>query len=233
MLPHSGVPPQILGDRLYFRDEGTYEDDKRLSWLDVKPPAPKAPSRLVYFDEDTHLVGSEGPRWENVWSYGVAAGGGGTVWIATGNTIGAQTLIRWTPEAGYRVALYNDSTDFNGEFFAKDSWENTDSDILSVTGIEAPTGNGSFHAIGPKGMFEITNTQIKTLVRFRTTTQEIPTADGYVSHWNWIPTHLIALSPRVYFVGGHFGGLYLLKQQQSGGFQVVPLDDSPTPPLHF
>lgn len=131
-LPYGPLPPQQFGDRLYFRDERRNEDDERLSWLEGP-----APSALTYFDEHVGVVGSEGPRWENVWSY--AQTSDGKLWLSAGSIIGSSTLLNWNEQDGYHIALCNDATQFNGDLFGSggDLRESAPNHALAVTGLEA------------------------------------------------------------------------------------------------
>lgn len=225
-LPFSGIPPQLLGNRLYFRDEGYGEDDKRLSWLPLNVPAPpNAPPGIAYFDEDTGMVGSDGPRWENVWSVAYTAGTSptGTLWIASGHIYGQPSLLCWTPGGGYRIALFNGRTHFGGDFFENgDLEQDYDPATVTVTGIETPKTDGSFRVIGPHGIYEIKAGTIRPLLRF--------TGTG-----DWIPTHLLALKPGVTLLGGHFGGVYLLKTKaiSKQAFRVIRLDERIGPPIRL
>ena len=210
-LPCCALPTQQIGARLYFRDEGYYEDDKRLSWLEKS-----APGARVFFDDDIGLVGSEGPRWENVWSY--AETKDGALWLTAGSITGSQTLLKWTRRAGYQVALFNDATTFNGEFFGASSREDTAAHVLAITGIEAQS-DGSVYVIGPHGLFQISGHRLFPLLRFTK------------APYDWLPTHLLTLDAHTFLAGGHFGGVYLFRKGADGAFQVFALGENRGAPM--
>jgi len=205
-LPYGVLPPQQFSARLYFRDEGRNEDDKRLSWLEGS-----APDAVTYFDEHVGVVGSEGPRWENVWSY--AQTSDGKLWLSTGSIIGSSTLLNWNAQDGYHIALCNDATQFDGDLFGSegDLRENTPNHALAVTGLEARPDN-SLSVIGPHGLFSILDDRLTPLLRFRNTPND------------WIPTHLLTLHANAFLVGGHFGGTYLFRKGTKGEYRVFSLE---------
>ena len=200
-LPYGVFPPQQLGSRLYFRDEGRNEDNKRLSWLDRS-----VRDTPFYFDEHVGVVGPEGPRWENVWSY--AATPNGALWLTTGSIIGSLSLLKWNGgREGYRIALFNDAATFSGELLGEDFQKDTPLHALALTGLEAMPDN-SIHAIGPHGLFSIDDQHLTPLLRFRNAPHE------------WIPTHLLTLNASAFLTGGHFGGIYLFRKAANGDYNV-------------
>ena len=202
-LPDGALPPQRLGLRLYFRDEGLNEDDKRLSWLEG--PTSNAP---IYFDEHVGLVGSEGPRWENVWSYVQTPDR--ALRLTPGSIISSPSLLRWDQSKGYQIALFNDSTTFQGDLLGEDSRENASRQAFAATGLEARADNG-VHVIGPHGLISVLDHRLTPLLRFQQTPRD------------WIPTHLLTLNANAFLVGGHFGGVYLFRKGAEGSYHVFPL----------
>lgn len=202
-LPYGILPPQKFGSRLYIRDEGREEDDKQLSWREEN--SPNAP---VYFTQHVGLVGPEGPRWENVWSYLQTPDG--TLWISAGNIIGSASLIRWNKETGYRIALWNNGVHFDGELLGEDAREDTPNHTLAITGIATRPDN-SLLLIGPHGLFRLQDRRITPLLRFRREPND------------WIPTHLLELDSDTFLAGGHFGGIYRFHKGADGLYHVSPL----------
>ena len=210
-LPDLALPPEILGDRLVFRDEGRYEEDKGLSWISLK-----GTGGPVRFDEHIGLVGPSGPRWENVWD--LARTGDGAWWIATGSLINRQSLLRWTKREGYRVAIYNDATTWSPDFLAfQDSRE--DPKGLAMTALAARP-DGGLDAIGPHGFFTLQGGEIERHFQFVQTPKD------------WIPSRLLRLGPDRWLLGGHFGGLFLM-EKGAGGFTATGWDDRTGPPLRW
>ncbi len=134
-IPVALVPPARFGNRIYLRDEGWGEDNKRLWWIDLDS------GHIVKFDEACGFVTSEGPRWENVMSYAVEPGG--RLWLTPG-----YSLVRWDAAQGYRVALMNGKPVFDGQLIESQS---ADSPSLSQGWTLASNGaekTQSFAAVG-------------------------------------------------------------------------------------
>lgn len=203
-LPECILPAELRPDRLVFRDEGQNEDDKRLYWIDRTKP-----SKLFQFEENVGVVGTEGPRWENVWDY--ARTKQGDWWISTGPDISENSLLQWSPKAGYKVAL----------LFGQPKWipellpiEHSDEKGLnaqtSITGLELGSG-GELRGVGPVGLYTIRRDRIEQTLRFTTIPKD------------WIPTKLLTVSPTVQLVGGQYGGLFLLERTH-GSAHAIELD---------
>jgi len=202
-LPFCALPAKKIGERIFFRDEGEHEDDKRLSWISGE-------KALTIFDQDVGVVGSEGPRWENVWDYTMSTLG--ELWIATGSSINSQSLVRWTPSGGYRVALWNDSVKWTPNLLTfDDSQSKGPEHRFAVTGLE--TGAQGVTAVGPHGLFNLREGQVHAELEFRHAPQD------------WFPSELLTLSSSVRLVGGHFGGLFLLRRSGDGRTTARGLDD--------
>jgi hypothetical protein len=216
-LPASAAPPRLWGNRLYLRDEGHHEDDKRLWWLDLAKGG-----GLVSFDRHVGLVGSDGPRWETVWSWARAADG--TLWLAAGSSVSNQSLLTWNKEMGYRIALLHDRTTYTKMWSSEDSWEDTAPESVAITGIEVPE-TGGVTIVGPRGLFQIEGGKLLPLLRFQMRSHD--PAD------KWTPTHLLTLPDGSYLIGGHWGGLYRLYKSAQGRWQAVALDEKIGPPVTF
>lgn len=48
--------------------------------------------------------------------------------------------------------------------------------------------------------------------------------DG-VGHWHWDPTDVLFLSDNSYLISGSFGGIYILRQDQSRRWSLKSLDE--------
>ena len=213
-FPVTVLPPEKLGDRLVFHDEGRGENDKRLSWVDLTHP-----KGLMTFDRHVGVVGSYGPRWENVWDYRRIANG--DWWMAVGHDAEDASLLRWNPKEGYRVALYNGTLGWTGDFFSSPGAQESDPKArLAVTGLEARP-EGGVTAVGPYGLFAITGDSIRPLLDFK----------GETDHWT--PTTLLTLDRGRILLGGHWGGVILLSPKPGGGYEATSLTFSKGDPLRF
>lgn len=210
-LPWSGPPPYKVGTRVYFRDEGRGEDDKRLWWLELERPG-----RLVPLDRDCGLVGSEGPRWENVPSYATTPEG--DLWAAVGTDISGRSLLRRMADGRYQVAIMNGKVKFDGNLLG------VNSSAIDVSAV-AVRAEGTLLVAGRTGLYRISSGRIEPLVSFGNTSQEIAIDGGKsIYHWDWEPAQLLELADKRYVIGGMFGGIYVLQRQSTDGFTVLPVD---------
>jgi hypothetical protein len=225
-LPIALVPPERYGNRIYLRDEGWGEDNKRLWWIDLDS------GHIAKFDEACGLVTSEGPRWENVWSYAVEPDG--RLWLAPG-----YSLVRWDPAGGYRVALMNGKAVFDGQLLESQDLDPSSLSkgwTLASNGAEktqsfASVGlllraDGALDVMGPNGLFRVAGDTITPLVAFKNTMQDIPknaTDDG-LKDWALDPTHFLPLDHDAYLIGSHWEGLYLLAKDAGGVYRFTLLD---------
>jgi hypothetical protein len=209
-LPWSGPPPLKVGSRIYFRDEGRGEDDKRLWWLELEEPR-----RLLSLDADCGMVGPEGPRWENVASYAVTPEG--DLWAAVGNDHAGRSLLRRARDGKYRVAIMNGKVAFDGQLLSSDS-------AIGISAV-AVDGVDTLLAAGPTGLYRVQPGRIDPVVSFANTAQEISMEGGRnVYHWGWQPTEILDLGEGRYVISGMFGGIYLLHRQPTGEFGLQSLD---------
>lgn len=213
-FPDCVLPPRKIADRLVFRDEGRHEDDKRLAWIDLAHP-----KGLVSFDQNVGVVGSEGPRWENVWDY--ATDGTDGWWVSTGHVSGATSLLRWTPGMGYRVALYHESIAGMSDPFGRDRAKSGPAARrFPITGLEAGR-DGRLTAIGPDGLYALEGKRLRTLLRFENSPK------------GWTPSTLRRLNATTTLAGGHWGGLFLLERRPSGATVAQNVGDRLSPALRL
>ena len=214
VLPRSGPPPKQFGDKLYFRDEGHGEDNKRLSWIDLKKPVV-----LHYLDEDVGLVGSSGPNWENVPSYHVTEEG--TLWAAVGRY--GQSVLHRTANGKYSIATLNKSVRFTPDL--RDSGRNDQGLFLSAV---ASDSGGRMLFVGGSGLYRLDGLQLKQELAFTNASQKIPIKFNNrdsVLHWSWDPTQIITLQKDSYFISGEFGGVYHLERDTQGNWKIESLDE--------
>jgi hypothetical protein len=236
-IPWSLVPPLRVGNRIYLRDEGRGEDDKRLWWIDLDHGGD-----ISCFDKDCGVVGPAGPRWENVWSFAVEPSG--RLWAAAG-----YSLLRWDPTAGYHVALMNGNPAFTGELIrgtdpatTNTSWtqidphDSSETVALAITGIALGPAPDTITLCGPKGLFRLTGNVLTPLLTFTKTAQEVPmgelnptTKEENVYHWSLDPTHLLPFGKDSWLIGGHWEGVYLLARDKNGAYQFTALDEKSEP----
>ena len=208
-LPKSGPPPQKVGHRIYFRDEGIGEDDKRLWWLDLTDE----PS-LVALDHDVGVVGPLGPRWEHASSFCVTRTG--VLWAALG--AGSRTVIRRSEEGNYGLAVVNNSVRFDGELQGGDRDDGLD---ISAVALDRA---GRLIAGGNSGLYAFDQKRIRQLVAFKTGTDGSSDADGDAG-LGWDPSDILDLGGGRYLLSGMFGGIYLLEGQGGSGYRVTLVDD--------
>lgn len=202
-LPLTAVPPWLIADRLYFRDEGKGENKKMLSWVVLSEGAKRS-----YLHKDTGLVGPRGPRWENVSSF---SSRGDTLWAAAGTA-----LLRWSKAEGYRIALINGSTTFDGNILGS-LYDEKLADRTPVQGIEI-ADDDSVNLIGPHGLYRLKGNTLKVRVRFKNTNQK-------AMHFNLTPSTLLTVGENAYFVGSTFDGIYLLTKDPGGAWRFKTLDE--------
>lgn len=225
-IPFTLVPPARFGNRIYLRDEGKDEDDKRLWWIDLDS------GHIASFDEACGLVTPEGPRWENVWSYAVEPGG--RLWLSPG-----FSLVRWDRASGYRVALMNGKPVFDGQLIesqSPDSPQLSKGWTLASNGVEkqqpfASVGlllrpDGALDVMGPNGLFRVTGDRVMPLLAFTHTAQNIPKNkdDDGLMDWALDPTHFLPLDHDTYLIGSHWCGVYLLAKDPRGAYRFTLLD---------
>lgn len=201
-LPPCALPAQRFGDFLYLRDEGSGEDNKRLFWIDLAHPG-----RPVAFDEHVGVVGSYGPRWENVWDYAVTPDG--TRWISTNSEEEAASLLAWHPLHGYRVSLYHASPQWRDDLLGDDR----KAPPYSLCALE-PQSDGSLSGAGPSGLFTIRDRQIRQELRF----DNVRNVFGI-----WSPSKLLTVGPNLKFLGDGFGGMILVRKDARGRTAVQPI----------
>jgi hypothetical protein len=241
-LPLSGPPPRQYGDKVYFRDEGRYEDDKQLWYLELGPVP-----RLVTVWEDTGLVGPNGPRWENTFGYCVL--GDGTLWATFGGLSQSKSVLRRAPNGEYRIAVFNDAVNLQGDLLGRTNQAGPDFVMtsgagskrsrsqnsnpkgvdISISGIAAKSDD-ELVAVADTGLFAIRGNQIRKLLTFRNTHQRVPIQSGLL-HWNWDPTDILVLTDNSFLIGGSFGGIYLLRQGRSAAWSLKSLDERVGKPL--
>jgi hypothetical protein len=232
-LPAALVPPEKFGNRIYLRDEGHDEDNKQLWLIDL------AHRRMTTFDRACQVVGPEGPRWENVWSY--AVDGAGQVWLAPG-----YSLVRGDEDGGYRVALMNGHAEFDGQLMEgiepqdsplPDGWSAAGTGAekqapLAACGITVLPDGKTVMVIGPNGLFQIADGAITPLLAFRNMAQLVTmkelnpyTKEPNQYHWSVDPTHLVPLPNGAFLIGNHWEGVYLLAKDGQGRYGFTSLDE--------
>jgi hypothetical protein len=213
LLPRSGPPPRLHGNMLFFRDEGHFEDNKRLWWLTLG----KEPS-LVSLDRDVKLVGPRGSWCENSFSYDVAEDG--ALWATAGSF--EQSLLRRSKDGIHGIAILRGSLLFAPWRSASRGQGQT----LTVSAVEV-LPDGSILLVGRTGLYRLKGKLVSPEVLFTNTEQKIPIHQGRtVYHWNWDPSHVLALGPDAYFISGDFGGIYLLRKSGDGRWSFESLDET-------
>lgn len=214
LLPHSGPPPQMHGNRIFFRDEGTHENRKRLWWLTLgEQPI------LTALDRDTGLVGPEGPRWENSFSCHVAKNG--DLWTCVGEGYAPKSLLRRSGEGSYSIAIMNNSVQFAGELLGSGEADQG----LSVSAVTA-LSDDTLLLVGETGLYRLKGNELVQDLAFTNTHEELSREKGiYVSRWKWDASNILVLDDKSYFISATFGGVYLLSKSSAGQWSFVCLDE--------
>ena len=213
-FPQSGIPPQKIHDKIYFRDEGHGEDDKQLWWFDLKTD-----SNLISFCENTALVGKEGPRWEDNYDYLVLPDG--TLWIIAGSDISGYSLIQKSVDGNYKIAVFNGEIDWNGGELLGSDKDST----LAISGL-CSSEDGSIFGVSRYGLYRLFDNAITQLIAFTNTSQEIVMTDGESTYsFEWDPSKLYVLGNQEYLISGEFDGIYLLNRDNSGKLRLISLDE--------
>jgi hypothetical protein len=219
-IPRSGPPPKLVGDDLYLRDEGSGENNKRLWWLRIGSD----PS-LISLDKDLGVVGSNGPRWENSFSYSVALSG--ELWACVGEGYARKSLLRRSKDGAYSIAVMNNSVHFTPELFGS---KETDQGI-SISAVLC-LDDDSILLVGDAGLYRLKGKVLTQELAFTNTRQEIPINNGdSVYHWGWDPSKITILGEDSYFISGAFGGIYLLRRNESKKWIFESLDEELGEPI--
>jgi len=219
-LPRSGPPPRLIGDTLYLRDEGSGENMKRLWLLKIGEN-----HKLVSLDKDTGVVGPNGPRWENSFSY--AATDSGDFWACVGESSNRKSLLHRSKDGAYSIAIMNNSVKFTPDLFGS---AGTDQG-LSVSAVTL-LQDGTVLLVGDSGLYRLNKDALTQEVAFTNTQQEIPINGGKnIYHWGWDPSDILVLKKDSYFISGAFGGIYILYKDEARGWTFNSLDEKLGKPL--
>lgn len=225
-LPRSGPPPRRIGDKVFFRDEGTNEGNKQLWWLDL---AARSPPRSI--TQDMEAAGLSGPGglsdigWPaDTFSYCVDSRG--NLWAALGIGLGTQwhSLVRRSPTGAYRVAVVYNSVAHADPYTRRAD----EDDGLTISAI-APGPDDTILAAGERGLYSIDEKSVKQFVRMINTVQDIDNG----AHWHWTPSDVLALGKDSYLIGGASGGVYLVEADARGRWTIHCLDEVLGSPVKF
>ena len=216
-VPQSGPPPRRFGDKIFFRDEGRGEDEKRLWWLELTKP-----HRLISIDDDVGLVGPDGPRWENSYSYCVTPQG--SLWAAVGSDVSGESLVKRSVDGNYEIAVMNANLQFDGELLGSD--DKTDLPVSAVSlGL-----NDALLLAGNRGIYTLRERCVQQVVAFENV-RGGPVGPNLP--WHGLPSDILQLDENRYLISGVFGGIYLIERTASKGYVAIPLDETTEKPLDF
>jgi hypothetical protein len=217
-LPKSGPPPRKFGDKIFWRDEGRDEDDKRLWWLELTKQ-----HRLVSLDEDIGVVGRDGPRWENTASYSVTPEGG--LWAMVGSDVSGESLIKRSASGKYEVAIINSSLRFDGELLGSERGKNALPASAVAMGMK-----GVLLLAGDRGIYTLSGKCLQQIIAFDNVHRG---ASGPSLPWYGCPGDILQLDDNRYLVAGVFGGIYLIERTTSNEWSAIPLDETIEKPVTF
>ncbi len=214
LLPRSGPPPQLHGNMVFLRDEGTHENRKRLWWLTLGEQ-----SHLSVLDHNMALIEPGQLNWANSFSYCVTRTG--DLWACVGEGYNRKSLLRRSRDGSYSIAIMNNSVRFTEEPFGSEEMDQG----LSVSAITA-LPDDTLLLVGDAGLYRLKGTELVQELSFTNTRQEISDSNGkVVLHWHWDPSDVLVLDDRSYFISGAFGGIYLLSKGNDGQWSFLPLDE--------
>jgi hypothetical protein len=227
LLPRSCLPPQLHGDRVFLRDEGRLERQKRLWWLTLgerlhlsvldrdiglaDPPTVIRDSRSpsLFFVTPRVLSG-----WDEVSTYCVTKSG--DLWAC----VGGRSLLRRSEDGHYAIAIMNGSVQFREDPFAR---EKTDQDV-SISAVTALPDDTLLLA-GRTGLYRLKGNELVQELAFTVQEQGVG-LPIQVRGSRLSPSNLLVLDEQSYFLGSdHWEGVCLLRKGNDGQWSFIPLDD--------
>jgi len=181
----------------------------------------------VSLDDDVGVVGSNGPRWENSFSYAVSQSG--DLWTSVGEGYARKSVLRRSKDGVYSIAIMNNSLSFTPELFGS---EKTDQGI-SVSAVSF-LDDDSLLLVGDTGLYRLEGRVLSQELAFRNTDQEISVNEGKnIYNWRWKPSKILTLGVDSYFISGAFGGVYILHKNQSEEWNFESLDEELGDPVKW
>lgn len=209
-LPKSGQP-QKVGNKVFFCDGG-------VSWLTLTEP-----HRLVSLKDDTGVVGSYGPRWEDASSYHVTPDG--DLWAIVGCSSSGESLVKRSFSGGYEVAVMNNRLLFDGRLLGSAS----DQDKLPLSAVSMNANNVLLLA-GNRGIYTLRAKCLQQVVAFDNVREGAVVPNG---PWYGSPSDILQLDGERYVLLGRYGGVYLIERNASKEYKAVPLDETVGTPTTF
>lgn len=200
---------QKVGDKVFFCNGG-------VSWLELTKP-----HRLVSFDEDVGVVGSDGPRWEETSSYGVTPGG--DLWAIVGSNV--SSLVKRTLGGKYEIAVMNNKLLFNDRLLGSDS----DQDKLPLSAVSVNAKDVLLLA-GNRGIYTLKAKCLQQVVAFDNVRGGAIVPNG---PWHGRPCDILQLDGDRYVLLGGYNGIYLIERTASKEFDAIPLDETIGTPVTF
>jgi hypothetical protein len=212
LLPRSGLPPQLHGNMVFLRDEEERRGHgKRLWWLTLGEQL-----HLHALDHNVGVVGDSGPRWENSPCYCVTRSG--DLWACVGDS-NAASLLRRSKDGSYSIATMNNSVQFTEDLLGSGKTDQA----LSVSAVAALPDDTLLLA-GHTGLYRLKGNELAQEVAF--IPQETTDSRGnVVLRWPWDPSSVLVLNDKSYFIGGSFGGVYLLSKRKDGQWSFLSVDE--------
>jgi len=224
LLPRSGLPPQLHGNMVFFRDEGRGESRKRLWWLTLgdqlhltlltrdtglfEPIVRSNPQWM-----ETRLIGP--PDWEGTSSYCVTSSG--DLWACVAN---GSFLLRRSKDGSYSLAIAYNSVQSTEDLPGK---READED-LSVSAVTALPDDTLLLA-GKTGLYRLKGSELVQELAF--TSEEAKDSSGkVVRHAGLDPSNILLLDDRSYVIGSSsWGGVYLLRKDNDGQWSCLSLNE--------
>jgi hypothetical protein len=214
LLPRSGLPPQLHGDKVFLRDEeGRRVHGKRLWWLTMGEQL-----HLHALDRNVGVVGESGPRWQNSPSYCVTKSG--DLWACVGDPNGTS-LLRRSKEGNYSVAVMNSSVQFTGDLLGSKK-ANQSPTVSAVTALSDDT----LLLAGNAGLYRLGGNELVQELAFAPE-ETTDNSGGVVSRRDWNPNTILVLDDGSYIIGtDSSSGIYWLRKGSDGQWTCVSINDS-------
>jgi hypothetical protein len=215
-LPTPEIPPVMVDSIVYLRNSEIDHGDLRLWWLELT-----SQGKLPYFDEDTKLVGPNGPRWENVFGYVVKPNK--ELWVAADGS-----LVHRSVNGQYEIAIINGTLSFSGELL-------DNSPEYNVKGL-CFEDNHTLLLVSSDGFFKLNlvDKSINKIAVFRNTSQLIPLKDHNLNFDMSFDKIFPIKKAEKYLISGEYGGVYLLEMNNvTKRHSMISLDEVLGTPIKF
>lgn len=220
-LPRSGPPPQMHGNMVLFRDEGSGGIRNHLGWLTLGEQP-----RLTSLDRDMEFVDAYSLGW--IYSFSCCVTSSGDLWTCVGGGSDHISLFRRSKDGSYSIAIMNDSVQFTEDLLGS-SEPNQRVPVSAVTAMP----DNTLLLVGDAGLYRLRGNELIQELAFTNTRQKRFDEKKYTigPYWTWNPNNVVVLDDKSYFISGKFGGIYLLRKANDGQWSFLSLDEERGDPV--